>query len=116
MSSLGGDRSGVSWSPKNEAAFHRLLRQLTIDPFQGHDRKSELSSEKDVEKGPLNSHEPFNLRDYLTSSNEANKAAGIPPKHVGVTWEDLQVVIQENKDDKVSVTFVGIGRVTLPLE
>ncbi|KAH9952740.1 hypothetical protein BC827DRAFT_1286560 [Russula dissimulans] len=32
--------------------------------------------------------------------NEANKAAGIPPKHVGVTWEDLQVVIHGSKDDK----------------
>ncbi|KAH9966146.1 ABC-2 type transporter-domain-containing protein [Russula dissimulans] len=103
MSSSGADRSGVSWGPKNEAAFDVPLRQLTIDLFQGHDRKVELSSEKDVEKGPLNSHEPFNLRDCLTSFNEANKAAGIPPKHVGVTWEDLQVVIHGSKDDKTYI-------------
>ncbi|KAI6015643.1 pleiotropic drug resistance ABC transporter [Pisolithus marmoratus] len=31
---------------------------------------------------------PFDLREYLTSSNDANQAAGIRHKHVGVTWED----------------------------
>ena len=35
--------------------------------------------------------ETFDLREYLTSSNDANSAAGIKHKHVGVTWEDLEV-------------------------
>ncbi|KAI0673630.1 ABC-2 type transporter-domain-containing protein [Trametes maxima] len=33
----------------------------------------------------------FDLRAYLTSSHEANERAGIAHKHVGVTWENLEV-------------------------
>ena len=46
----------------------------------------------DLEKGrDGDRQETFNLREYLTSSNNANSAAGIKHKHVGVTWEDLEV-------------------------
>ena len=46
----------------------------------------------DLEKGRNgNRQETFDLRGYLTSSNDATSAAGIKHKHVGVTWEDLEV-------------------------
>ena len=50
------------------------------------------SSPVDLEKGhDGDRQETFDLREYLTSSNDANSAAGIKHKHVGVTWEDLEV-------------------------
>lgn len=99
MSSPGVDGNGYSWTGTE---FHVLSRRLT-HPSQRRDTEPVLSSEdlKDVEKGPPNSYGSFNLRDCLTSSNEANKAVGIQPKHVGVTWEDLQVVVPAGKDHKV---------------
>ena len=45
--------------------------------------------------------ETFDLREYLTSSNDANAAAGIKHKHVGVTWEDLEVSGIGGDDNKV---------------
>ena len=46
---------------------------------------------KDIEKIAPEDEDRFDLREYLQSSNDANQAAGIKHKHVGVTWEDLQV-------------------------
>lgn len=84
-------------------SHHQYEDQTTADQYRsstepGKDRVS--SSSSDVEKGALQ-EAPFNLRDYLTSSNEANQAAGIQHKHVGVTWEDLQVDVMGGMDSKV---------------
>ncbi|KAF7797165.1 hypothetical protein EIP86_008357 [Pleurotus ostreatoroseus] len=46
---------------------------------------------KDLEKG--GQEERFDLREYLQSSNDANQSAGIKHKHVGVSWEDLEVQV-----------------------
>ena len=110
MSSLGADRKMVSRSPQNTTVYHIPLRQLAAHPSQSISTDLVLSSEnlKDIEKGPPNSDGPFdafNLRGCLTSSNEANKAAGIQPKHVGVTWEDLQVTVWGSTDHKVRSCF-----------
>jgi len=52
------------------------------------------SSPRDVEKGPPSeSEDPFDLRDYMTSTHDANTSAGIRHKHVGVTWKDLTVEV-----------------------
>ena len=60
------------------------------------------SSSIDLEKGhDRNQQEAFDLREYLTSSNDANAAAGIKHKHVGVTWEDLEVLGIGGEDNKV---------------
>jgi ATP-binding cassette, subfamily G (WHITE), member 2, SNQ2 len=84
-------------------SFNELSRQLT--------HKSNASStvegegvEKDVEKGNdgTGGDQAFDLREYLTSVNDANLEAGIKHKHVGVTWEDLQVEIFGGVGDKVS--------------
>ena len=60
------------------------------------------SSPVDLEKGhDGDRQETFDLREYLTSSNDANSAAGIKHKHVGVTWEDLEVSGFGGGDNKV---------------
>jgi ABC-transporter N-terminal len=101
MSLPSADRNGVSWFQKTRAEFRELLRWLATHSSQGRGTELVLYSEKDAEKGPLDSYEPFDSRYCLTLSNEANKAAGTQPKHVGVTWEDLQVEVHGDKDCKV---------------
>jgi hypothetical protein len=101
MSLPAADGNGISWIQITRAEFHVLLGRLTTDPSQVRGTENMLSDEKDVEKGPLDNCGPFNLRDCLTSYSEANKAIGIQPKHIGVTWEDLQVVVSGGKDPKV---------------
>lgn len=95
------DRDGLFWNQKDKVKSHVLAKQPTTHLPQGHGTGLVLSDEKDIERGPLNNYESFNLRDYLALSNEENKAAGIQPKHIGVTWEDLQVVVTGSKDHKV---------------
>ena len=99
-----------SQSPQNTAVFHIPLRKLVSHPSQNLSTDLVLSNEnsEDIEKGLPNSGGPFNtfnLRECLTLSNEANKAAGIQPKHVGVTWEDLQVTVRGSIDHKVRSCF-----------
>jgi ATP-binding cassette subfamily G (WHITE) protein 2 (SNQ2) len=79
-----------------EAKFNELAREFS--------RHSELEKpDADVEKGDVAENEgAFDLREYLTSSNDANDAAGIKHKHVGVTWENLQVDVMGGSDSKVS--------------
>jgi hypothetical protein len=101
MPSPGADGNGVSWIQKTITEFDAPLRRLATHSSQGRDTELVLSSEKDMENGPLDKYGPLDLRYCLTLSNEANKAAGIQPKHVGVTWEDLQVVVHGDKDCKV---------------
>lgn len=60
------------------------------------------SGSTDLEKGHDETRqETFDLREYLTSSNDANSAAGIRHKHVGVTWEDLEVLGIGGEENKV---------------
>jgi hypothetical protein len=92
MSSLGADGNGFSWIQKTRPEFHVPLRPLATHSSQ--DRGTE-------HQGPLDKYGPLDLQYCLTLSNEANKAAGIQPKYVGVTWEDLQVVVHGDKDRKV---------------
>ena len=92
-----------------QVEFIQLQRQLT---FNGYPDRSQSStpqlehSKKDLEKASrdvVEAEERFDLREYLTSSNDANQAAGIKHKHVGVTWEDLQVTGIGGEDNKVKV-------------
>jgi len=91
--------------------FIQLQRQLT---FHGYSDRSEASTpqpetpKKDLEKASgddVDAEKRFDLREYLTSSNDANQAAGIKHKHVGITWEDLQVTGIGGEDNKVKVPF-----------
>ncbi|KAG6820654.1 hypothetical protein H0H93_013505 [Arthromyces matolae] len=81
-----------------EEQFNALARQLSIRSQEIRNIRSDLSektvgSDDDLEKAEPkgDATEPFDLREYLTSSNDANQVAGIKHKHVGVTWEDLKV-------------------------
>jgi len=63
----------------------------------------------DLEKGrDGDRQETFDLREYLTSSNDANSAAGIKHKHVGVTWEDLEVSGIGGEQNKVRSVTRGL--------
>ena len=101
MSSPEVDGIGFSWIQKTRPEFHAPPRRLATHSSQGRGTELVLSSTRDVEKGPLDNYGPFDPRYCLSLSNEVNKAAGIQPKHVGVTWEDLQVVVHGDKDYKV---------------
>lgn len=68
-----------------EEEFNALSRQLSV-PSEVHRKRSELSTTTigpgDVEKGVKDDeeHEHFDLREYLSSSNDANQQAGIKHK------------------------------------
>jgi hypothetical protein len=90
-----------------ENSFHELSRQLTqgtaVDEEHGaEDTRVRTSIAKDVEKGAFDLEQPFDLREYLTSSNDANESAGIKHKHVGVLWDDFHVDVVGSSDFKVS--------------
>ncbi|KAH9999357.1 P-loop containing nucleoside triphosphate hydrolase protein [Russula vinacea] len=90
MSSPEVDGNGFSWIGTES---HVLSRRLT-HPSQRRGTQPVLSSEKDLEKGPLNSYGSFNLRDCLTSSNEANKPSGFNLS--------TSVMVPGDKDHKVT--------------
>ena len=69
------------------------LRSSAVGGCPGH---SDLEKLDEEDKGR------FNLRDFLQSSNNANQSAGIKHKHVGVTWDDLEVDVVGGTDFKVS--------------
>lgn len=93
-----------------EAEFTRLQRQFTIHDDSDRAQSSTPQPKrlpKDLEKAPSEGEEeePFDLREYLSSSNDASQAAGIKHKHVGVTWDDLQVTGIGGEDNKVQFPF-----------
>jgi predicted TIM-barrel fold metal-dependent hydrolase len=86
-----------------ESAFHELSRQLSQGTFVNDKEHGPAGNPpKDIEKGPSDSEQPFDLREYLTSSNDANERVGIKHKHVGVTWEDFHVDVVGGSNFKVS--------------
>ncbi|TFY58327.1 hypothetical protein EVG20_g8195 [Dentipellis fragilis] len=100
-----------------ENEFYTLSRQLTqatavsgisFQRSRGAADGSEKSIEKkDAEKGEFGEAELFDLREYLSSSNEANEAAGIKHKHVGVSWENLEVKVPGGFNTKLYVRTFG---------
>jgi hypothetical protein len=89
-----------------ENAFHELSRQLSQGTFV-NEREQGAATAKDIEKGV--SEEPFDLREYLSSSTDANERAGIKHKHVGVTWEDFHVDVFGGSNFKVGWNASSIG-------
>jgi len=92
-----------------EIEFVQLQHQLTYRDNHAQSSKSQPEClRKDLEKAScddLGAEEHFDLREYLTSSNDASQAAGIKHKHVGVTWDDLQVTGIGGEDNKVKFPF-----------
>lgn len=91
---------------KAEDTFNELARQLSrhsnarAEHSRQTSRTASVHTGADLEKGDI-ADRPFDLREYLTSSNDANQAAGIKHKHVGVTWEHLEVKVIGGADHKV---------------
>lgn len=84
-----------------EDDFNQVQQSLRTPKASDKDAHRD-SSTIDLEKGHDGSQqETFDLREYLTSSNDANSAAGIKHKHVGVTWEDLEVSGIGGEENKV---------------
>ncbi|KIJ66534.1 hypothetical protein HYDPIDRAFT_86385 [Hydnomerulius pinastri MD-312] len=94
-----------------EQTFNELARTLSrrshtaAQPSHQTSKTVSISS-ADLEKGEQ-AEQPFDLREYLTSSNDANQAAGIKHKHVGVTWEDLEVKVIGGADHKIFIPTFG---------
>ncbi|KAG6911303.1 hypothetical protein DXG01_002142 [Tephrocybe rancida] len=94
-----------------EEQFNALSRQLSIRSQEVHRKRSSLSEKTvgsptdDLEKAEPkgDASDRFDLREYLSSSNDANQSAGIQHKHVGLTWEDLQVDVMGGLDHKFYV-------------
>ena len=94
-----------------ERTFNELSRALSRRSVTGQtvtkkSSKTESTSSyngKDVEKGgdAGEGEAPFDLREYLRSSYDANQDAGLKSKHVGVTWEGLKVDVFGGADYKV---------------
>lgn len=119
------DHGGVNIE-KAENSFNELSRQLTQgtvvdDRDHGDETRVPTSIGKrpteDVEKGGVDQEQPFDLREYLSSSNDANERAGIKHKHVGVVWENFHVDVLGGSDFKVSVTttLVLLWLLNLPI-
>ena len=94
-----------------ENVFNELSRALSRRgddaDLKGTDSRTSGDHPNDIEKGGIE-EEAFDLRDYLTSSNDANQSAGIKHKHVGVTWEDLQVEVPGGGDFKVRINSLDV--------
>ena len=100
MSSSGADGNGFS-QKTTRTKLHIPPRRLATHSSQVRGTEPVLSSENDVEKGHFDNYGPFDPRYFLSLFNESNRAAGIQPRHVGVTWEDLQVMVHGDRDCKV---------------
>lgn len=109
-------RSEVDVS-RAEAEFNSFARELAEESkleraeslkSHRHDTFGKKSTDSDVEGGLDDEEAPFDLREYLSSSNDRNQAAGLMHKHVGVTWENLQVDVFGGVNFKVSFSFFSI--------
>ena len=105
-----------------EAEFTQLRRDLSNSNSGDRATRAQSSTIQsedlphDLEKvsGDVVTEERFDLREYLTSSNDASQAAGIKHKHVGVTWDDLEVIGIGGEDNKVSFpSCLGVRSLSL---
>ena len=81
-----------------EQEFLRLERVATVESRREilRRRTESISAEKRKSLQAYNEEqasepEPFDLREYLSSTNDRETAHGLKHRHVGVTWEDLEV-------------------------
>ncbi|RXW23030.1 hypothetical protein EST38_g2801 [Candolleomyces aberdarensis] len=88
-----------------EAEFDQLSSHLnskaeeSTQEFSKRPSSTTLAQDRrDLEKA--DSSDRFDLRDYLTSSNDKNQRAGIKHKNVGVVWENVEVEALGGDDSK----------------
>ncbi len=84
-----GHHVDVASAKRSFNEFSRQMSGLT-------QRKSQdtMHGGPDVEKAAEEDAEPFDLREYLTSSNDANQAAGIKHKVYFVSFSQSSIFIQ----------------------
>lgn len=92
-----------------ERDFNHLVRSLSRRSTKKDEESLDTATAEgsdDPEKGKV---EPdrFDLREYLSSSNDAHQSAGIKHKHVGVVWDDLQVEVHGGANSKAYVPTLG---------
>ena len=79
-----------------------VIKQSLNTPKVVNEVSFPSSDSVDLERGRgEDPQETFDLREYLTSSNDESSAVGIKHKHVGVTWEDLEVSGIGGEENKV---------------
>ncbi|KAJ3512950.1 hypothetical protein NLJ89_g3230 [Agrocybe chaxingu] len=94
-----------------EEEFYELSRQLSkrSEVVKSTARLSDITTAgQDLEKGVEkvdDAEETFDLREYLTSSNDQNQNAGIKHKNVGVIWDGLQVEVAGGVNSKTLPYF-----------
>ncbi|KAH8903496.1 hypothetical protein BR93DRAFT_189438 [Coniochaeta sp. PMI_546] len=78
-----------------QADFADLQRELSrISRASRHSRRSDANAEKGekgLESQPSEEDEQFDLEGALRGGLDAERQAGIRPKHIGVYWDDLTV-------------------------
>ncbi|KAI5119991.1 hypothetical protein M0805_004434 [Coniferiporia weirii] len=89
-----------------EQAFHELEREFSRTDERLNHEKQLNKLAFDVEKADSD-EQPFDLKEYLSSSNDKNTEAGIKHKHVGVTWEGLRVDVDGGINHKFYVRTFG---------
>ena len=99
--------SGLVDVVQAEAEFRQLERSLSRQQHPSHQLARDLEKAEDEQL-----EKPFNLREYLSSANDANHEAGIKHKHVGVTWEDLEVKGFGGGDNKVNSSTLNHHKIT----
>lgn len=65
-----------------EQEFNALARQLSRKSEETSPSGATTRAASDVEKGGNTTEEPFDLREYLTTSNDAQQQAGIKVRRV----------------------------------
>ncbi|KAI0804598.1 ABC-2 type transporter-domain-containing protein [Irpex lacteus] len=93
---------------RSQEIFHELERELSTRSEGDGNRLgyTGVGHGHDLEKS-CDDEGRFNLRDFLQSSNNANQSAGIKHKHVGVTWNDLEVEVVGGADFKIYIGTFG---------
>ncbi|KAF7347495.1 Pleiotropic drug resistance ABC transporter protein [Mycena venus] len=105
MTDAPGDASNLD--EERRSISHQVVSQSTPYSVDVEKAKEEFNALSHIEKG-ANDEAPFDLREYLTTSNDAQQQAGIKHKHVGVTWDELEVKVAGGLDSKLYVgTFGG---------
>lgn len=93
-----------------EEVFHQLERRITSESKlenTKHNVQSEKHALEVYDEEKAQGEETFDLREYLSSSNDKATQAGIKHKHVGVTWEDLEVEVVGGIDHKFYIRTFG---------
>jgi hypothetical protein len=95
---------------KAEEEFYTLSRQLSNKSANTIRKSTDSYRDPELEKGLDENEELFNLREYLTSSNDANQRAGIRHKVVTknlITWSLTNNMSSEHRGNLGELTGRG---------